>query len=89
MFYIMGQSKCFTSWASRNVLHHGPVAVVELAEPGACVWEIESLVPGRVKPITYKFDTCHFLVWCSALIIYGKDWLAQDQDDVTEWDIGS
>ena len=30
--------------------------------------EIENSVPGRVNPITYQIDTCHFLAWCSALI---------------------
>ena len=27
-----------------------------------------SSVPGRVKPMTYKMDTCHFLAWYTALI---------------------
>ena len=30
--------------------------------------EIGNLVPSRVKPVTYKIYTCHFLAWCSALI---------------------
>ena len=38
---------------------------------------------------TYKIDTCRFLARCSVLIGQGKDWLAQDQDNVTEWDIKS
>ena len=32
--------------------------------------------------------TCHFLAWRLVLIGQGQDWLAQDQDNVTEWDIG-
>ena len=43
---------------------------------------------GAVKPMTYKIDTCRFLVWYSALKGWGKDWLAQYQENVTEWDIG-
>ena len=44
---------------------------------------------GRVKPVTYKIDICRFLTWCLALLRYGKDWLAQCQDNMTEWDITS
>ena len=43
-------------------------AVVELLERGPPVWEIGSSVPSRVKPVTYKIDTCHFVAWRSALI---------------------
>ena len=42
---------------------------------------------GRVKLITFKIDTCCFLARHSALIGYGKDFLAQCQNNVTEWDI--
>ena len=45
------------------------------------MWEIGSLVSGRVNPMTYKIDTCHFRVWYSALLSMGKDWLAQCQDN--------
>ena len=51
--------------------------------------EIESSIPGQVKPMMYKIDTRYFLAWCSALLGYGKDWLAQCQDNVVEWDIRS
>ena len=37
----------------------------------------------------YQIYTCHFLAWRSALIGYGKDWLAQFQNNVTGWDIRS
>ena len=30
-------------------------------------WKVGSLIPGRVKPMTFKIDTCCFLVWHSAL----------------------
>ena len=43
----------------------------------------------QVKPMTYKIDTCHFLAMCLALLGYGKDWLAQYQDNDTEWDTRS
>ena len=49
--------------------------------------EIGSLVPGQVKSMTYRIDTCRFLAWRFAVIRWGKDWLAQCQDNVTEWDI--
>ena len=45
--------------------------------------------PFRVKEMTHKIDTHHFLVWRSESIGHGKDWLSQCQDNVTEWDIGS
>ena len=51
------------------------------------MWEIGSLVPGRVKPMTFKIDTYCFLAQCSALIAQGKAWLAQCQYNGTEWDI--
>ena len=44
---------------------------------------------GRVKPMTYKIDTCCFLARCSALLGEGKDWLAQCEDNVIEWDFRS
>ena len=44
--------------------------------------------PSRVKLMTYEIDTCRYLAWHLALIGYDKDWLAQNQDNVTEWDIG-
>ena len=53
------------------------------------VWEIASLILGRVKTMTYKIDTCRFLAWRLALIGSGKDWLAQCPDNVTEENIGS
>ena len=52
-----------------------PGAVTESVERGPHVWEIRSLVPGRVKIVTYKIDTCHFLAWPLAVIRLGKDWL--------------
>ena len=33
--------------------------------------------------------SCHFLVWCLALIGLGKYWLVLCKDNATEWDIGS
>ena len=43
--------------------------------------------PMAYKPMTYKIDSFHFPVWCSALLEYGKDWLAQCQNNVTGWNI--
>ena len=39
--------------------------------------------------MTYQIDTCRFLARCSALFEQGTDWLAQCQNNVTQWDIGS
>ena len=49
-------------------------------------WELGSL---QVKPMTYAIDNCSFQAWGSELLGQGKHWLAQCQDNVTEWDIGS
>ena len=38
-------------------------------------------VPCRVKQMTYKIDTCHFIAWRSVFI--------SKRGNVTEWDIGS
>ena len=43
--------------------------------------------PGRVKTKDFNIDTCRFLARRSALLGEGKDWLAQCQDNITEWDI--
>ena len=50
---------------------------------------MENSVPSRVKPITYKIDTCHVLAGCLTLLGYGEDWLAQIQNYVTKWGIWS
>ena len=46
--------------------------------------KVGSLIPSKVKLMTYKIGICHFLAWHSALIGYDMDWLAQCQDNVTE-----
>ena len=52
------------------------------------MWEIGSSIPGRVKPMTYKTDACHFIAWCSAVLRgQGMDWLTQWENNVTEQDI--
>ena len=43
--------------------------VVELIEHRPHMWEIRSLVLGRVKPMTLKIDTCRFLARRSALLV--------------------
>ena len=55
-----------------------PGVVPESVERGPRMREIGSSVPDRVKPMTYKIYTCHFLAWLS-------DWLAQRQDNASEW----
>ena len=44
-----------------------PGAVAESVEHWSRVWKIMGSNPGRVKPMTYKIDTCRFLTRCSAL----------------------
>ena len=44
---------------------------------------------GWVNPMTYKIEACHFLARCSALMGQDNDWLAQCQDNPTQWDIRS
>ena len=39
-------------------------------EHGPRTWDIGSLVPGRVKTVTYKIDTWRFLAWHS--ILFGE-----------------
>ena len=39
--------------------------------------------------MTYEIDTCRFLAMCLALLGKRKDWLAQCQDNETEWGIRS
>ena len=45
-----------------------PGAVAESVEHGPHMREIVGSNPGRVKPMTYQIDTCHFLAKCSALL---------------------
>ena len=49
-------------------------------------WEFD---PTRVKAMNYKIDTCHYIAQRLVRLEWGKDWLAQFQDNVAEWDIGS
>ena len=56
--------------------------MIESVEGEPPVQESRSLVPGRVKSIPYEFDMCCFLAWCSGLIWYGKDWLAEYRNNV-------
>ena len=62
-----------------------PGVMTELVAHGPRVWDWEN--PGRVKPMTSRIDTCHILARHLALLGSGKDWLAQSQDNVTEWNI--
>ena len=63
-----------------------PDAVAESVERSPHMREIGRSVPSRVKAITYQIDNCHIR---STLLEYGKDWFAQCQDNVTEWDTRS
>ncbi len=48
--------------------HKKSGAVAESVEHWSRVREIVGSNPGRVKPMTYKIDICHFLARCSALL---------------------
>ena len=69
--------------------YESPKVVAISVENRLPMWIIRSFNLSQVKPMTYKIDTCHFLAWCLVLIGWGKDWLAQYQKNVTEWDIRS
>ena len=43
-----------------------------MAQSGSSLCEIGGLVPSLAKPMTYKFATCLFLAWRSALVGYGQ-----------------
>ena len=66
-----------------------PGAVAESVEHWSRLREIVGSNTGRVKPMTYKIDTCRFLARCLVLLGQDKDWFAQCQDHVTEWEIRS
>ena len=53
------------------------------------MWKVGSSNPSRVKRVTCEIDTYRYLAWLSALIAYVKDWLAEYQDNVIVWDMGS
>ena len=42
-------------------IFEGPDMVAELAECRLSVWEIGKSIARRVKPVTYKIDTCRYL----------------------------
>ena len=50
------------SYTSHTKIMLPPGVVAESVEQGLRVWEIGSLVPQRIKPMSYKIDTCHFLI---------------------------
>ena len=60
---------------------------VKLVERQPHMWEIGSLVFGRVKPMTDKISAYCFLARRLALTGYSYDWLAQYQKYTTELDI--
>ena len=51
-----------------SVQSNRPGAMAKSVEDWSRVWEIVGSNPGRVKPMTYKTDTCCFLAKCLALL---------------------
>ena len=66
-----------------------PDVVADSMERLLCMWEIGSLVPGRVKPVTYKIETCHFLARRSASFRIGQGLISSVSGNGTMWDISS
>ena len=55
-------------------------------------WEIRESEPGGFESLSnqindFKIDNFYFTARFSVLVGKGKDWLAQCQHNVTEWDI--
>ena len=48
-------------------------AVDESVERNLPMQKVVSSIPGRVKPMTYKIDTCRFLAKRSRVVREGKD----------------
>ena len=55
-------------------------AAVSCFEIGGFV-DFVGLNSGRLKPMTWKIYSCHFLARHLALLGYSKDWLVQCQDN--------
>ena len=83
------QSQLLLPVARATFSHNRPGTVVESVEHWSRVRETVGSNPAWVKAMTYQIDTCRFPARCSALLGYGKDWLAQCQDNVTDWGITS
>ena len=61
----------------------------EIGKSEPCEFESEPRVRTLDESNQFKIDTCCFLAWRSALLLIlgeGKGWLAQCQNNVTEWD---
>ena len=54
-------------------------------------WEIRAhgFEPWSSQANDLRIDNCRFLARCSTFLGQNKDWLAQCQDKVTEWDTRS
>ena len=75
MWYRASENNPYLEW---------PGGVAEAVERKLCVWDLGSSVPSRVKPMTYKIDTCHFLVGRSALTEQGSDQLSVRKMSMSE-----
>ena len=56
---------------THSLTHSLPDAVAELVECRLPVREVENLIPGRVKSMTYRIDTCHYLAWLMLSSVLG------------------
>ena len=63
--------------------------MAKLVERNVPMQKVRSSNPVQVKPMTYKIDTFYYLAWHLALLELDKDLLAQQQDNVSKWEIKS
>ena len=59
---------CAMSWSLRNAILRRLNVVAESVEHNLSLWKVRSLIPSRVKAMTYKLDAYRYLTRRSALI---------------------
>ena len=70
----------------RKTSQGGGMSKASASRSGRLGFPKVTFVPWLSQPNYFKIDTCCFLVQCLSLLGYCKDWLAQNQDNETEWD---
>ena len=82
-----------TSLTDLRTCQGGQMSRVSTSHPGRSGIQITGsnldltvFKPWSSQTDDFKINTCLSLAWCSALLGYGKDWLAPCEDNATEWD---
>ena len=76
-----------TSWGSRMSRPSGSCSgILGNMKVGGSSPDVPVFEPWSSQTNDFKFDTCRSLAWHSTLLGWGKDWLVQCQNNVTEWD---